>query len=136
MKNKSYYFLASPYNGSEEEKLRRHGLSKKIAATFLEHKISLFAPILYNQAIIDYFPEKELENRRSLLMPMNMDFLLSAKSMILLKLQNPVNSWGINQYLEACSKEKIKIYELDEQDLDSGLNSLIQELAQTLSTLY
>lgn len=128
MKDSNYYFLASPYNGTEEEKKARHQLSKKIATTFLENEISLFAPILYNQSMIDYFPAAELENRRKLLMPMNIDFLYGAKAVILLKLSGWNVSWGISQYLKVCSKENIDIYELEEENLDQNLLDLVSTL--------
>lgn len=118
-KNKGYYFLASPFQGNVEEKSKRYALSKQIAAAFLEQYISVFAPILYNQAIIDFFPVMEWEDRRKLLMPMNMNFLLNSQGMILLKLEGWDVSWGIKQYLTVCEKENIKIYDLYPDNIDS-----------------
>lgn len=135
MKVNSYYFLASPYNGPEEEKLRRYKLSRKIAAKMLEQSISLFAPIVYNQTLIEEFPKQELESRRRLLMPMNIDFLINARAMILLKLAGWEESWGISQYLEICSRENIQVYDLYEETLESDLNQLINKFSHSNTIL-
>lgn len=135
MKVNSYYFLASPYNGTEEEKLRRYKLSRKIAAKMLEQSISLFAPIVYNQTLIEEFPKQELESRRRLLMPMNIDFLINARAMILLKLAGWEESWGISQYLEICSRENIQVYDLYEETLESDLNQLINKFSHSNTIL-
>lgn len=128
MKQYTYYFLASPYQGDVFEKTARYNMSKKIAATFLDHGISVFAPILYNQALIDYFEDVTLEKRRELLMPMNMDFLANAQGMLLLKTQGWDSSWGIQKYLDYCSKNKIKIYDLTSDNLDQSMNEIIKEI--------
>ncbi|MBS0186202.1 MAG: hypothetical protein JSS34_07715 [Proteobacteria bacterium] len=126
---KGYYFLASPFKGSLKEKEDRYALSKKIAATFLEHNISLFAPILYNEALIDFFPNITQENRCQLLMPMNLDLLCQSKGMVLLKIEGWDTSSGIQQYLTICQKTHIPIYDL----LPEALEFQIEKLAQIFS---
>lgn len=129
-KNKGYYFLASPFQGSSEEKTIRFQLSQKIAATFLESDISIFAPILYNHVIMEYFPKIEGKDRRSLLMPMNMDFLLKSQGMLFLKLEGWESSWGIQQYLEMCDRESMPIYDLHPKDLEEQMQALKPILSQ------
>ena len=120
-----YYFLASPYNGSENEKKESFALSKKIVALFLEKHISIFSPILYNQSIIDFFPSIELENRRQLLMPMNIQFLRSSKAMILVKIPGWDTSWGLQEYFRVTKEENLKTYEISLETFDKDLNHLI-----------
>jgi len=79
MDRTGYYFLASLFNGTEVEKEYRHNLSQRIATLCLGNGISLFAPIVYNQALIKAFPAIELEERRKLLMPMNIVFFGSLR---------------------------------------------------------
>lgn len=76
MRMRGYYFLASPFQGSEIDKEPSYNLSKHITAYFLSQNISLFVPILYNELLIQFFPQEILENRRTILMPMNMDFYM------------------------------------------------------------
>lgn len=104
---KSYYFLASPYNGSEEEKKYRYLISQKVIAMGLERGINIFAPILYNQAIIESLTGIMLEERRKLLMPMNLNFLYQPLGVLLLKIEGWESSWGLRQYIEICEKNRI-----------------------------
>lgn len=120
-----YYFLASPYKGTEEEKSARYDLSKKIVALFLEQQISVFAPILYNQAIISFFPNIKADNRCNLLMPMNIEFLRSSKAIFLLKIPGWETSWGLQQYFRVAKEESLKIYDLYLETLDDDINRLI-----------
>jgi hypothetical protein len=39
-----YYFIASPYNGTDEEKQYRYKISKQVATDLLKNHISVFAP--------------------------------------------------------------------------------------------
>lgn len=107
-----YYFLASPYNGSLEEKEYRYQQSQAIVAYFLKHRISVFAPILYNEIIIKSFDSINIEMRRELLMPMNLNFLYRSAGVIIFKTDGWNKSWGMKQYLETCSKNDLPIYEL------------------------
>ena len=125
---KGYYFLASPFKGTHDEKEYRYALSKKIADTFLEHHVSLFAPILYNEAIIDFFPDIQLEDRCKLLMPMNTDFLCQSRSMILLKIEGWDTSSGLQHYQDICQKNHIKIYDLFPDHLEAQIINLAKTL--------
>ncbi|HQS84043.1 MAG: hypothetical protein B7Y25_06500 [Alphaproteobacteria bacterium 16-39-46] len=127
---KGYYFLASPFKGTKEEKKYRYALSKKIAATFLEHHISLFAPILYNEALIDFFPKIQLEDRCKLLMPMNTDFLCQSRGMVLLKIEGWNTSSGLQHYFDICQKNHIPIYDLFPEDLEAQIINLAKTLPQ------
>ncbi len=119
--NSGFYFLASPFNGSDAEKEHRYNLSQKIAVLALENGISLFAPIVWNQTLIKAWPEIELEERRKLLMPMNIDFLKKSKGMLLLKLEGWDTSWGLKTYLDICAKEGIPVYELSLENLEEQI---------------
>ena len=122
----SYYFLASPYNGSDEEKKARHELSLKLVARFLDHGISLFASTLYNQLLIQSYEGIEFDQRRQLLMPMNVDFLLSARGMILLKVPGWDMSWGLAHYQALCEQHDIPVYELEVTGIDQLITRLLQ----------
>lgn len=60
----------------------------------LKQGISVFAPILYDQIPIEEFPERGLETRRRLLMPMKINFLINPQGIILLKLNGWEKSCG------------------------------------------
>lgn len=67
------------------------------------------------------FPKIEIEERRNLLMPMNINFLRQSKGMFLLKLEGWETSWGIETYLNICKKEDICIYDLFSDNLEEQI---------------
>ena len=119
-----YYFLASPYKGSEEEKEYRYRQSQEIVAYFLKHKISIFAPILYNETIIKSFNGINLELRRELLMPMNLNFLYRSFGVLILKIEGWDKSLGMKQYIEFCSENSIPTYDLDPMKVEITLDKI------------
>lgn len=128
MTKRPCYFLACPYQGTDTEKTQRQKLSQKIALAFLKNKLTLFAPIVYNQALLDQDNSIDLEERRALLMPMNLDFLYRANALILLKCDGWDTSWGLKHYFEVCQNQNIPIYDLDPANLDQNLTDLLLTL--------
>ena len=118
-----YYFIASPYNGTDEEKQYRYKISKKVAADLLKKGISVLAPILYNEALgIDP------SIRREVLMPMNLALLQNSKGMILLKLPGFDSSSGIAGYINTCEELHIPIFEVEFNGMEYNLDKLIGEI--------
>lgn len=124
----TYWFLASPFNGTQEEKDYRYQMSQKVTTTFLEHGISIFAPILYNQLLIQAFEDIHLDDRRKLLMPMNMNFLHRSAGVIFLKVPGWDTSWGIQEYKKICKQKHIPTYELDIDQLEKNISTLAKQL--------
>lgn len=124
----AYYFLASPFNGTDEEKAYRYGLSQQVTILFLEQEISLFAPILYNQLLIESFKNIKLDDRRQLLMPMNIDFLMRSQGMILLKAEGWNTSWGMSHYVNLCKEHQIAVWELEPKNLESEIQKIVEQL--------
>lgn len=119
-----YYFLASPYNGSVEERKYRYQKSQDIVAYFLRYNISIFAPILYNETIIKSFSSINFEHRRELLMPMNINFLHRSAGVLILKIEGWDKSWGMKQYIEVCNNNDMPLYELNPENLEETLCAL------------
>jgi hypothetical protein len=118
-----YYFIASPYNGTDEEKQYRYKISKKVATDLLKNHISVFAPILYNEAL-----EIDLAIRRETLMPMNLALLHNSKGVILLKLESWDSSPGIAGYLKTCEELQISVFGVEFNDMEYNLDKLIGEI--------
>lgn len=116
-----YYFLASPYHGSSQEMAYRQRLSHQVVTYFLDNYISVFAPIIYNQAIVETLDDIKLEERRKLLMPMNLDFLYRSAGVLLLKIEGWDTSWSVQHYIEICHKSGIPLYDLDPEQLEKTL---------------
>jgi hypothetical protein len=130
MNTYAYFFIASPFNGNNEEKAYRYEISQKLTTELLQNGISAFAPILYNQLLIEAFQDIALDDRRELLMPMNMNFLYKSNGMILLMIPGWDQSWGINHYIEQCKERNIPIFKVKFNQTDYDLNALISQLRQ------
>lgn len=124
---KGFYYLAIPYQGSEEEKKYRTELSLKITAEFLRQGIYLFAPLIYINKIADTLKLSSLEKRRALIMPYLFEFLKVSKGMILVQVEGWEKSWGIKQELKFCQEYEIPIFTME-------LKETYTNLHKTLST--
>lgn len=122
--HKSYFFLASPYKGTIEEKEHRYQMFLEAVAFFLERGVSVISPILYNQAVISYFQTIQPEERYKLLMPMNLDLLYPSQGLLLLKVKGWDRSKGIQQYLEICKINHIPVFNLDPHNMEHTLNRM------------
>lgn len=110
---KGLYYLAVPYQGSDEEKSYRTQLSLDLTTQFLHHKVHLFAPILYVNKIAENLGFSCLEDRRKVIMPYLLDFLKVSKAMILVTAQGWRESWGIQQELLFCHDHRIPVCCMD-----------------------
>jgi hypothetical protein len=118
----SYYFLASPFQGSEKEKAERYQHSLKATTFFLTKGISVFAPILYNQALNAAFDAAQYSDRRKLLMPMNLNFLYASNGLLLLKIKGWDESPGVQQYINVCQVENLAVFDLDPDDMEKTVD--------------
>lgn len=123
--NKPYFFLGSPYKGNDQENEHRYHMSLKAVAFFLEKGISVFSPILYNQAVMASFDNIQPEERYKLLMPMNLDLLYPSQGLLLLKVEGWDTSRGVQEYINACKAKHIPIYEVEPDDMEKTLNVLL-----------
>jgi len=110
---KGIYYLATPYQGTEEEKKYRTEMSLKMTTEFLRHGIHLFAPIIYVNKIAEELGLPSLEKRREIVMPYLFDFLRVSKGLILISLEGWQNSWGVRQELKFCHDFQIPVYKME-----------------------
>lgn len=132
----SYYFLASPYSENDKEEAYQYHTSQEVAAHFLDEGISIFSPILYNKAILKAFVNLSLDQKRKLLMPLNLDFLYRSKGMLLLKIDGWDSSWSVLQYIEICEKENIPIFDLNPNSVEETLDLIEQTIPISLKEKY
>jgi hypothetical protein len=118
-----YYFIASLYNGTEEEKQYRYEISKKVATDLLKNHINVFAPILYNESL-----EIDPVIRREVLMPMNLALLHHSKGVILLKLPGYDTSPGIQGYLKTCEELQIHVFGVEFNGGEYDLAMLVGQI--------
>lgn len=124
---KGFYYLAVPYQGTDEEKEYRTQLSLKAATAFLRDGHYLFAPLLYINKIGDNLQLTSLEHRRSTLMPYLLEFLKVSKGLILVTAEGWDKSWGIHQELVYCLKHEIPVFKLTAEHLDMSLSGLLSK---------
>jgi len=138
---KGLYYLAAPYQGSEEQQVYRVEMCLQITAEFLRHEIHLFAPLLYTVQIMEKLQLPSLEERRALVMPYLFEFLKVSKGMIVVTLDGWQDSWGVQQELHFCQNHQIPVYKIDlNQVVGGGLAALLstplnQQQANELFTL-
>ena len=126
---KGLYYLAVPYQGTEEEKKYRTEISLKAAAEFLRQGIHLFAPVIYVNKIAEELVLPSLEKRRELIMPYLLEFLRASKGMILIQVDGWQKSWGIQQELKFCHETQIPVFTMDP---DRGYKNLQMTLTNPL----
>lgn len=122
---KGFYYLAVPYQGTEEQKKYRTQLSLKAAATFLRQSRYLFAPLLYVNKIGDEMNMTSLDQRRDTLMPYLLEFLSVSKGLVLVTAEGWDKSWGVYEELAYCFKHKIPVFKLTPEHLDMSLSPLL-----------
>lgn len=123
MKNGLYY-LAIPYNGSENQRQYRTELSLKAAAEFLRQGIHVFAPINYSNPIVDRLDLPSLSERRDIIMPYLLKFLHVSKGLILLTADGWRDSWGVQQELKFCQEHQIPIYKMSPEQVGSDVKHI------------
>lgn len=126
MKNGLYY-LAVPYQGSEDEKKYRTELSLKATLAFLTQGIHLFAPILYVNKIAEALDLPSLEKRREVVMPYLFDFLKVSKGLVLIKAEGWEKSWGIQQELVFCQEAHIPVFTMEVNEVQTNLPHVLSK---------
>jgi len=124
---KGFYYLAVPYQGTEEEKKYRTELSLKAATAFLRQRKYLFAPLLYVNKIGDAMNMASLDQRRETLMPYLLEFLRASKGLVLVTAEGWDKSWGVYEELIYSAKNEIPIFKLTPEHLDMSLASLLAD---------
>lgn len=103
---KGPYYLAVPYQGSEEEQKYRTQFSLKAATQALRQGVHLFAPLIYVNKIADELGVISLEKRREIVMPYLFDFLKVSKGLVLVCLNGWRESWGIRGRAQVLSRKQ------------------------------
>lgn len=122
---KGLYYLAVPYQGSEEEKKYRTELSLKVTTEFLRQGIHLFSPVIYVNKIAEELGLTSLEKRREIIMPYLFDFLKVSKGLILIKIDGWQKSWGVQQELKFCQETHIPVFSMQADEIDKNLPKLL-----------
>ncbi len=122
---KGLYYLAVPYQGSEEEKKYRTELSLRTTTEFLRQGISLFSPVIYVNKIAEELALPSLERRREVIMPYLFEFLKVSKGMILITIDGWQKSWGVQQELKFCHETHIPVFTLDADEIDNNLQKVL-----------
>lgn len=121
------YYLAVPYQGSEEEKKYRAELSLQTTLAFLKQGIHLFAPVLYVNKIAETLELPSLEKRREVVMPYLFDFLKVSKGLVLIKAEGWEKSWGIQQELVFCQKAHIPVFTMEVNEIQTNLPHILSK---------
>jgi len=122
---KSLYYLAIPYHGSEEQKAYRHKLSLNATAEFLRQGVHVFSPVIYVNQIVEKLDFPSLEKRRTVTMAYLLNFLRVSKGLILIKAEGWQNSWGVHQELKFCQENQIPIYVMDPNQIYENLTEIL-----------
>ena len=126
-----FFYLASPYQGTEEEQAYRLRMSLKVATAFLRQGICVFAPLVYDHENSKELNVSSLEQRREIFMPFLFNFLATSKGMIVLCLEGWEKSWGVRQELIYCRKNGISVYEMDPNQMSSDLSEIFKQPIDT-----
>jgi len=124
---KGLYYLAVPYQGSEEEKKYRTELSLKATVEFLRQGISLFSPVIYVNKIAEELNLPSLEKRREIIMPYLFEFLTVSKGLILITIDSWQKSWGVQQELKFCHESNIPVFTLRADEIESSLQKALSQ---------
>lgn len=119
------YYLAVPYQGSDEQRAYRTEISLKATAEFLRQGIHLFAPIIYVNQIAKELNLPSTEERRKVIMPYLFDFLKISKGMILITLEGWQDSWGVQQELKFCQQNQIDVYKISSDQIYGNLKTIL-----------
>lgn len=106
-----YYYLASPYAGSKDEKKHRVKQVTQAAASLLEQGIYAWSPVVHNHQLVPYLKsDLSSEERRNLIMPYDLQLLKHSKGMIILTLEGWESSKGVREEIKFCQFHCIDIY--------------------------
>ncbi|MBI2707288.1 MAG: DUF1937 family protein [Proteobacteria bacterium] len=122
---KGLYYLAIPYQGSEEEKKYRTEFSLKVTTEFLRQGIHLFSPVIYVNKIAEELGLSSLEKRREIIMPYLFDFLKVSKGLILIKIDGWQKSWGVQQELKFCREAHIPVFTMQADEIAKNLPKIL-----------
>ncbi|OJW47188.1 MAG: hypothetical protein BGO67_03680 [Alphaproteobacteria bacterium 41-28] len=122
---KGLYYLAMPYQGTEEEKKYRTELSLKAVTEFLRQGIHVFAPLNYVNKIAEELALPSLEKRRGIVLPYLLDFLRVSKGMVVISMDGWENSWGVQQELKFCHEMQIPIYNMKPEQIYDDLAKIL-----------
>ena len=124
---KGLYYLAVPYQGSEEEKKYRTELSLKATVEFLRQGISLFSPVIYVNKIAEELNLPSLEKRREIVMPYLFEFLTVSKGLILITIDGWQKSWGVQQELKFCHETHIPVFTIQADEIGQTLQYVLSQ---------
>ena len=123
--HRGFYYLAIPYQGTEEQQIERTELSLTSATECLRQGIYLFAPIIYVNKIADRLA-LTLEQRRDVIMPYLLDFLKVSKGLLLITAEGWKTSWGIKQEVLFCLEHGIPVFKIAPEQLFEDLALLLK----------
>ena len=115
-----FYYMANPYNGSEEQKNKRAKIAAEVCGKLLKRGVHAWSPIVHNHAMMRNYDDFTLEERRTLILDFDFSLLRASKGMIILKIEGWKESYGVSKEVECCQKHAIPIRYLVPEDLDSG----------------
>ncbi|MDR1693617.1 MAG: DUF1937 family protein [Lactobacillaceae bacterium] len=121
---RGYYFLANPYNGTEEEKNTRFEQTCKAAAHLLRNGVKTYSPTIHNNVIVNVSGDWTSEEKKEFLMPFSLTMLDKSQGLILLMLDGWEKSAGILKEIEYCKNNKIPVYKFAYDELMNGGQSL------------
>jgi len=121
------YYLAVPYNGSEEQKAYRSMLSLMAAAEFLRQGIHVFAPVIYVNQIAEILDLPSKEQRRDIVMSHLFEYLKVSKGMIVITADGWKESWGVRQELLFCQEHQIPVCTISPDQIYENLDQLLSE---------
>ncbi len=122
---KGLYYLALPYQGTEEEKKYRTELSLKAVTEFLRQGIHVFAPLNYVNKIVEELAFTSLEKRREIVLPYLLDFLRVSKGMVVINIDGWENSWGVQQEMKFCHEMQIPVYNMKPEQIYGDLSKIL-----------
>ena len=103
------YYLSNPYNGTDEQEEQRAHLAAKACVTLLKSGISLVSPVVHTHALGAHLSLSK-DERRALLMPVDIELLHRCDGMIVLKLEGWQDSIGMRAEINFCQAKGIPVY--------------------------
>jgi hypothetical protein len=114
--HQGFYYLASPYHGTDEQQAVRTELSFIAASECLRQGVYIFTPLIYVNNVADRL-NLTIEQRKERVMPYLLEFLRRAEGLLLLTAEGWKTSWGIKQELLFCLKHHIPVFQITPEQL-------------------
>jgi len=107
---KDLYYLANPYNGTDQQKQGRFKKCCQVTSHFIKNGVHVFSPVVHNHAMLETVNDWTLEECQTLILPYDFTYLGKAKAMIVLMLDGWEKSYGVEKELEFCCQNKIPTF--------------------------